>query len=195
MKFTVIATGYLAMLLLAGCGGKSAEEKSANALAEQMIERAARENGSNIDVDISSGNVTIRGTDENGEAVNINVDGETATVTSEDGGVTFATGEAAKIPDDFPKDIPLYDGAQLVTVHQDTGAGTIALIATSSDPAAKVAQFYKEKAQANGWTQESAFDQGDAMHMLTYKKDSQQLDIFISGEGDATQIQLSLTRQ
>lgn len=194
MRFTVFATGCLALALLAGCGGKSAEEESANALAERMIERAARESGSNLDVDISSGYVTIRGTDENGEAVNINVDGDTATVTSEDGGVSFATGEAAKIPDDFPKDIPLYDGAQLVTVQQDTGAGMIALTATSSDPAATIAEFYKKKAEASGWTRESALDQGGTMHMLTYKKDSQQLDIFISGDGDATQIQLSLTR-
>ena len=122
------------------------------------------------------------------------IDGDTATMTSEDGGVSFATGEAAKIPDDFPKDIPLYDGAQLVTVQQDTGAGMIALTATSSDPVATIAEFYKKKAEASGWTRESALDQGGTMHMLTYKKDSQQLDIFISGDGDATQIQLSLTR-
>ena len=85
-----------------GLRRKSAEEESANALAERMIERAARESGSNLDVDISSGNVTIRGTNENGEAVNINVDGDTATVTSEDG-ASVSPLASREVPDDFPK--------------------------------------------------------------------------------------------
>ncbi|HOF40605.1 MAG TPA: hypothetical protein PLD73_11060 [Candidatus Hydrogenedentes bacterium] len=194
MKRTALVAACLTMALIVGCGGKSAE-KASEALAERMIERAARESGGNIDVDISSGKIAVKGVDEHGEAVNFTVDTDTGTMTSDNGAVSFATGEAAKIPDDFPKDVPLYKGAQLVSVHRDANAGMTSLAATSGDPASTVAEFYKKQAEANGWTQETVFSQSDSMHMMSYEKDSRELSVVIAGEGGATQIQLTLAQQ
>ncbi len=194
MKRAALLAGCLAMALAAGCGGKSAE-KASEALAERMIERAARGDGANVDVDISSGKISVKGVDEHGEAVDFTVDADAGTMTSDQGAVSFATGEAAKIPDDFPKDVPLYQGAQLVSVHRDANAGMTSLAATCGDPAGTVAEFYTKQMEANGWTQETAFTQSDSMHMMSYEKDSRQLSIIIAGEGDATQIQLTLSTQ
>ncbi|MGI6459098.1 MAG: hypothetical protein ACOX5J_03215 [Candidatus Hydrogenedentales bacterium] len=195
MKRAALLAGCLAMALVAGCGEKSAE-KASEALAEQIIERAARGIGANVDVDVSSGKISVKGVDEHGQAVDFTVGADTGTMTSDDGAVSFATGEAAKIPDDFPKDVPLYQGAQLVSVHRDTNAGMTSLAATSGDPAGTIAEFYTKQMEANGWTRETAFNQSDSMHMMSYEKDSRQLSIIIiAGEDDATQIQLALSRQ
>jgi len=117
MKYGKLFMGCLVIVALAGCGGKSAEEKSAEELAERMIEQAAKAEGAEVDVDVSSGSVKIRGTDEEGGTVNVDMDEESATITSEGGRTTMTAGAAAKIPDDFPKDVPLYEKMKVMAVQ------------------------------------------------------------------------------
>jgi hypothetical protein len=194
MKYAMLFAGCAAILLLAGCGGKSTEEESAEAMAERMIENAARQSGQDVDVDISSGRMTIRGTDEEGGAVNVNVDGESATVTTEDGSSTVAVGAAAKIPDDFPKDVPLYKGMEVMAVQKDAASGATGFTATSKDGTAKVAEFYKKQAAAEGWTQDADMPQGP-MHMLAFSKGDRKLNVVLMGDGNATNIQLTVGKE
>jgi hypothetical protein len=195
MKYCKLFMGCLVIAALAGCGGKSAEEKSAEELAEGMIEQAAKQSGRDIDVDISGNKMTISGTDEDGETVDVNIDGESATVTSEDGTTTMTAGAAAKIPEDFPKDVPLYEKMNVMAVQQDSASGAVSITAQSKDSVAKVAEYYKKQAESNGWTQESDMSQGGAMHMLAYSKGERNLNLVLMGDDGATNIQLTVVKE
>jgi hypothetical protein len=195
MKYGKLFMGCLVIVALAGCGGKSAEEKSAEELAERMIEQAAKAEGAEVDVDVSSGSVKIRGTDEEGGTVNVDMDEESATITSEGGRTTMTAGAAAKIPDDFPKDVPLYEKMKVMAVQQDSASGAISVTAQSQDSLAKIAEFYKKGAESNGWAQESDMSQGGAMHMLAYSKGNRNLNLVLMGDGETTNIQLTVVKE
>lgn len=58
----------------------------------------------------------------------------------------------AKLPADFPKDIPLYKNARFVkTVEQDPALGK-SYIFDTADPVDTVIAFYKAQLPAGGWT-------------------------------------------
>jgi len=191
MKCALILATGAAALVFAGCGGKAVEEKA----AERMIEQAAKADGSDVDVDISSGNVKISGTDKDGGTVNVNVDRGSATVTSEDGTTTAVVGAAAKIPDDFPKDVPQYAGMEVLAVQQDSASGSVSVTAQSKDAVAKIVAYYKKEAEANGWAQESEMNQAGTMHMLVYTKSGRNLNLVLMGGDDGTQIQLTIAKE
>jgi hypothetical protein len=61
-----------------------------------------------------------------------------------------------KIPDDFPKDFPIYPGASVTTSASQPGesAGNW-LTLTSSDTVDQINAFYNSNLKANGWTANS----------------------------------------
>lgn len=194
MDYVKLFAGCVVIAVLVGCGGKSAEEDAAEALAEKMVEQAAQAEGADVDVDMSSGSMKIRGRDKEGGTVDVSIDGESATVTSEDGTATMTAGAAAKIPDDFPKDVPLYEKMKVMAVQQDSASGAFSITAQSQDSVAKIAEFYKKQAESNGWTQASEMSQGAAMHMLGYSKGDRNMNLVLAGENGATNIQLTVVK-
>ncbi len=142
----IVALGAL-MLLLAACGGQSAEEE----LLEQILESGGDDIGSvEIDTD-GDGSVSINvegedggevniSTDGDGDDVNITVEGDdgeevtitgsgddedfTITVEGEDGGtMTFGGGE---IPEDLS--LPVPEGGTVITSMTMEGGASVALI-------------------------------------------------------------------
>ena len=82
MRFLVCLS---VLVLMMGCGSsEKAEEKVAEKIAEKAI---AAQTGKKVDIDI---------------------DKERMQIKTEDGEMTLTSGESAKIPDTFPKDIPIY---------------------------------------------------------------------------------------
>lgn len=138
-KTTAFAVVALLALVLAACGGKSAEEQ----LVEELIENSG-EGISDIDINTDDGdfNMTIEGEDgesinvtgsgddsdfnmtiegEDGQDVNISSSGDTVTMEGEDGEtMTFGGGE---IPDNL--DLPVPDGG---TVTMSLSSGTDATV-------------------------------------------------------------------
>lgn len=129
-----IITLVVFMLLVAACGGKSAEEE----LLEQIIESSGEDIGEvNIDTDSDGGvNISVEGDDgetinitggsedddvnftiegEDGEGISVSGSGDdeefTITVEGEDGGtMTIGSGD---IPEGF--ELPVPDGGEIVT--------------------------------------------------------------------------------
>lgn len=81
-----------------------------------------------------------------GEQVEYDSKGKNVTVKTADGSVVVS-GDAVKLPDDFPKDVPVYPGAKIasaVSAAQSGASGHMATFQTSDSPE-KVTSFYKTK--------------------------------------------------
>lgn len=121
------------------------------------------------------------------DGVQVNTNGESGTITSKDGTLTFNTGGDAKLPADFPADVPLYAGAKLVSTMTLPTGMTVAQ--ETGDALAKVAAFYKSAMTGKGWKQEVEVN-GEGSAMLTYSQDKKTLQVTIGGESGKTTIVL-----
>ena len=93
-------------------------------------------------------------TGKNGEKVSLDVNG-------------------GKMPDDYPKDMPVYEGTKVVMSQSANEKNTHSLVLESKDPADKIAEYYKKGLESSGWKIEGTMNMGQ-MNMLTAKKDNRQ---------------------
>jgi len=103
-------------------------------------------------------------TGKNGEKVAINVNG-------------------GKVPDDYPKDVPLVAGTQVIMANSSSEKHTQHLILATKDPADKIADYYKKGLDSSGWKIEGTMNIGD-MNMFTATKENRQLVVQISNSSD-----------
>src|SRR5690349_9105440 len=71
----------------------------------------------------------------------------TPTSVSVPGGGTATTGS---IPADFPKDVPVYAGAGITSAS--TAGGMAVAVLTTADAPEKVAAYYKDELEKQGWS-------------------------------------------
>lgn len=154
----------LAVSLAAGVSGCSMiAEKTAERLTEEAIEG------------------------ETGNQVDITKDG--VTVEGEDGS-SASVGESVEVPEDFPKDVPVYDGKLTGAFTSDD---TFTLTLETPDSAADVVDFYAKELKDEGWTQESTMNTADG-GMFSGKKGQRTVAIVAnsdSGTDDATVVTIS----
>ena len=117
-----------------------------------------------------AGSMTFTG--KNGEKVAINMSG-------------------GKVPDDYPKDVPLYN-AKVIMANSSSEKHTQHLMMESEDTAEKIAEFYKKGLDSNGWKTEGTMNMGE-MNMFTASKNNRQLVIQISNVADKRTISQILT--
>lgn len=82
----------------------------------------------------------------------VEVDGDTVTIETEDGAVTVE-GDTGRIPEDFPADFPIYDDAEVDSTSNITSDGDITyyLGLTSSDGVGEIYDWYKAEFADEGW--------------------------------------------
>lgn len=205
MKMTIILMAVAISMTFAGCGKKASE-----IIAEKAIEAGASQNGEKVDVDISKGEMTIKGKDGE-QKMNIQKDGDGSTVTvsgkdgfkmkTDDNGATMemadggkmTSGDAAKLPDNFPADVPMYEGMKLIWVMTTPDEG-MSVTAETADAPDKVTAFYKEQVAAKGWTEKYATQQ-DTMFNGQYSKDGRDLIVMVMKNDDKTGIQLTIAKE
>ena len=107
-----------------------------------------------------------------------------------DGSVTSSSADVVKMPEDFPKDIPVYPGATPI-IHTSAKNGRTVQLWTS-DTANKVTAFYKEKFNVEGWKQESE-SSTEAITLLYSTKENRTLSVVISYDDDGTNFTLSVS--
>lgn len=132
--------------------------------AETIAEKAMESEGGQADVDIR---------------------GDSAVVRTESGDI--AIGSAAKIPDDFPKDVPLYPNLTPNVVSSIAREGSYSLQGEVKAGMAEVAEYYKKEALAQGWEQRQLVEQPQFV-MLTYEKGERALNVMINTEGGTTML-------
>ena len=137
---------------------------------------------------------TFRGPD--GAPVTVDQGGDKVEIKGReaDGSVPSSSGGGVKVPEDFPKDIPVYSGATLI-IHQSVKNGRYLQLKTS-DAADKVTAFYKEKLKAEGWKQvseSSSESPRSGITTLMNTKDNRTLSVVISQDDEGTSLTLSVS--
>lgn len=155
----------LAALLAGTTGCANIAEKAAEKAAE-----AAAEKATGGKVDINKGGVTVKGKD-----------GESASF-----------GDSVEIPEDFPKDVPVYEG-KVIGAYTDGKTWTINL--ETKDAFAKVLKFYKTELEAKGWVMESNMNTNQG-GMYAATKDTRRCAATAapqSGDEPSTSVTISIT--
>ena len=103
------------------------------------------------------------------------------TVRSKDGKVdyTINSGPGAKIPDDFPRDIPIYKNARVNAGMSMAGSKTVIL--EMSDPGATVMEFYTDSLKADGWEQKTEMNTGPMM-VKNFEKGTRRVSINVMSD-------------
>lgn len=99
-----------------------------------------------------------------------------------------------KVPDNFPKDFPLYPGAKVTSALSGAEAGKnngFWLTMTTGDSVDKVTAFYKNGFATGGWTVDSTFTSG-ATTTQAVKKTGWSGSLAVSASGNETQIVIIL---
>lgn len=123
------------------------------------------------------------------------VAGDTAVAESEEfDSESVLTGEDVRIPQDFPKDVPLYNNMKLEMLAKDGAEGGYTLSAVSPDPYGKIVESFKKQADAHQWTEEMSADQDGLMYLMTYSKDSRILRIVVMKDDDQSSIMLTMDK-
>ena len=138
--------------------------------AEKAVENRLAREGVNAKVDSSGGKMTIQ---------------------TKDGTTVVTGGKDAKVPENFPKDIYVYEGATIKgSVSVPNGFN---LVMETSDSADKVLGTIKSKMTSLGWKEEMTMNQ-DKTSMVSYKKGERTAMVNINAD-KTTHITLTTTEQ
>jgi len=109
------------------------------------------------------------------------------TITGKNGEQVQMDVNGGKLPGDYPSDVPVYKDAKITlsqTVSEKNGRN---LVMETSDPAEKIATFYKSGLETNGWKVEGTVTMGE-LNMMTATKGSRQLVVQITNSTDKRNI-------
>jgi|ERR1700704_2021404 hypothetical protein len=122
-----------------------------------------------------SGDVKVEETGKAGQS--------TVTFTGKNGESMTINSEGGKLPDDYPKDVPVASGkiVMATSVNNADNKGS-SLVLESADSLNKTVAFYKKGLADNGWKIDATIS-GENMTMLTADKDTRQLVLQI-GESE-----------
>jgi len=147
------------------------------------------------------GKVTVK---ENGKKVTVKNKNEAVTVEGDEtqGQIKIKTkdGESIisynknKLPDNFPKDIPVYSPASVqMTQIMENGKNVMASLNTDDDPG-KVMQFYKKAFSQAGWEVKGEMSMGNTS-LLQGKKGGKELNVTVNREQGKTVIALVMSEK
>ena len=105
-----------------------------------------------------------------GQKVELDHDGGKVTLKGDKGDVTIASGDAAVLPADFPKDVYLPSRYKVESAMQMPGA-TVVSVTTPGQVSSLFADASKAM-QAQGWKQTMAMQQTGQTQMLAFEKDN-----------------------
>jgi hypothetical protein len=161
----VIGMTMVSCLILAGC--KKAREKA----AEKAIESGMAKEGVKAKVEAS---------------------GEKITIQTKEGTTVFTGGKGTAVPENFPKDVYVYEGATITAAISVPDGFNLAM--ETSDNADKVLGTIKSKMAGFGWKEEITMNQSN-YSMVSYKKGERTAMVNINSGKKTTQITLTATEQ
>lgn len=164
---TYLFVALCSLILIAGCGRKSQEK-----ISESVIKKAIeKQSGGKAKVDLSEGSISIQ---------------------TEEGSFQMSSGESAKIPDNFPSDVYVFEGAKIEAVMQSTEGSTLSL--STQDTISKVTGKYRSEMTNKGWKQESTINMGD-QQMLLFTKDERASTVIVTSDGEKTMIAMTVANK
>ena len=127
---------------------------------------------------------------KDGNKASVDISGGKVTVESKDGKAVYAGGKDAKIPDNFPKDVYVYEGASVIASIATPEGFNLSM--ETKDSPDKVLAGLKSKMPGNGWKQEMEMSQSKNS-MITYKKGERTVAFNIAAQPNATQISIMVS--
>ena len=109
-------------------------------------------------------------------------DAGTVTVTGKDGKTATLSFNQNKVPDDYPKDVPIYSPSRVVMSQSVSDKNARNLMLESTDASDKIVDFYKKGLDGNGWKTESTMTTAQ-LTILTASKDERQVVLQITDGG------------
>ncbi len=88
----------------------------------------------------------------------------------------------ARIPDDFPAEVQVYEGAELTLVQPTAGNGHNIVFRTDDD-VETVNRFYRDDLQTKGWKVTQEFERGEHA-FSTYRKGNTMINVTIASDAD-----------
>jgi len=157
---TVVGVVLVVGLLGTGCRKKekTAEDEAASRIASRAVSLAS------------------------GKDVKVDVEGETVTFTDAEGEVTVRGGKGTELPANFPKDVPVYKGAEILQTSSHAGTD-FSIAFQTRDAVDKVADFYKNEMESEGWESEQALTMPNRA-ILAYKKGNRMVTLMIAADED-----------
>ena len=129
-----------------------------------------------------------------GQKVEVDKDGGKVTLKGDKGDVTFANGDAATLPADFPKDVYLPADYKVESSMQMPGALVVSLAAPG-----QVSSLFADASkqmQAEGWKQTMAMQQSGETQMLAFEKENRSAMVSFDADADDTvKVSLQVTRK
>jgi len=187
IKIYIAVLGIFVLLLSVGCGQKAAEKT-----AETMIEQSAAEQGKSADVTVDSDSksfsMTVKDNDGQQQTMQVSASdaGTRMVVTDEEGAMTMTSGAEARLPEGFPKEVPIHESLKINTSLSD-GASGFTLQCTSDEEIDTLVGYYQKACKESGWVEEMNMSQNPSspMRILMYSKDDLTLNlIFQEMEGE-----------
>ncbi len=165
-KLWVAWAAVTALAVAMGCG--RSREKTAEKALEKMIEA---QTGGKASVDLSQGRMTVK---------------------TDDGELTAATGAAAKIPEDFPKDVfvPADASVRMVSRMPNT---MMVWMAVRPSPA-QVCQRIGTEMATRGWEKEMSMET-DESQSLGFKKQDRRVLYTATRDEEGTQVTVVISRE
>jgi hypothetical protein len=123
--------------------------------------------------------------------------GSAVTVTGKDGSKMTIDASGTKLPDGYPKDVPVASPAKIVmsTSMNDARSQGTYVVLESAETAENLAAFYKKGLTDNGWTISSTTVISAQMTMLTASKDNREAGIqILEADGKRTVTQTVATK-
>jgi len=157
----IIAALTAGLVAVTGC--KKASEKITEKLIEQSIEK---DGGGKASVDIQEGKMTIK---------------------DADGTLEVASGDGAKIPAEFPKDVFLVKNAKVVMSMKSSDGMQVML--ETKESVDEVAKLYAAGMKAQEWEEETNVNMGDSV-MCAYKKGEREATVIITKGSTGAQVQI-----
>jgi hypothetical protein len=127
--------------------------------------------------------------------VTVNKNGSEVTIESKtkDGNVKMSSNAAGvALPDDFPKDVPIYKGA---VPQMATTQGKMMMVHfNSSAPVADILKFYQEQLKEQGWEIQTTMNIGEGS-MLSAKKGERECTATVMKQDKGSMIQLTVAQK
>ncbi len=192
----VVVTG----VILLGCGGTNPGEKESSSkpspiakAAPQDLQAGMKQPGEGYSFQVKDGTEDLML-----QAGGTSGDSYSLVVNNKDGAMKMSAGNAAKIPEAFPQDIPLYPGMNLSLSQFVEENQTFSLQATSADPIDKIFAHFKTEVATRGWIETTNLDQneeGKRMCIYACSKEDRVLNILLATGENGTSITLITSQQ
>lgn len=122
---------------------------------------------------------------QTGGTVDVNIEDNAATYRDAQTGGMVSVGSGIALPDDFPKDFPVYNGNISIVSAASIPDQGVSLTFSSQDTSEEVATWYENTLTSEGWTRDQSYDlQGQVMR--SYLKANERIAVSISQNTGAT---------